>query len=206
VYSLSSCAQLSELGREAENGRLMRLLIKLGFVNERPEGDVVSGAQGWIDKVGSLELTVCGCDRSVSHILDQGDAAYACYAKYWLCWFLHRGSSFSCSYSLVESQLVRLCTSSSAARDETCGCMRLSPCRTAAGQRQGTATCSSCSGTLCSTRWEELGTVCEMLVGVMTQLEHDQIWYLGCGPVQACLGTAENGLYWHSSSLAGVHA
>jgi hypothetical protein len=38
---LPVCTQLSELGREVENGRLLRLLVKLGFINERPEGDVV---------------------------------------------------------------------------------------------------------------------------------------------------------------------
>jgi PAB-dependent poly(A)-specific ribonuclease subunit 3 len=30
----------SELAKELENGRLLRLLIKLGFVNERPDGDM----------------------------------------------------------------------------------------------------------------------------------------------------------------------
>lgn len=35
--------QLNDLSKEYENGRLLRLLIKLGFVVERPQGDVVSG-------------------------------------------------------------------------------------------------------------------------------------------------------------------
>ena len=30
----------SELAKELENGRLLRLLVKLGFVNERPDGDM----------------------------------------------------------------------------------------------------------------------------------------------------------------------
>jgi len=42
---------VSDLSKEMENGRLLRLMVKLGFVNERPEGDVVSwdgmeGAKG----------------------------------------------------------------------------------------------------------------------------------------------------------------
>ncbi len=32
--------QMSELSKEVENGRLLRLLVKLGFINERPGGDV----------------------------------------------------------------------------------------------------------------------------------------------------------------------
>ena len=34
---LPSLLQLGELEKECENGRLLRILIKLGFVNERPE-------------------------------------------------------------------------------------------------------------------------------------------------------------------------
>ena len=34
-------AQVSDLVKEMENGRLLRLMIKLGFINERPEGDAV---------------------------------------------------------------------------------------------------------------------------------------------------------------------
>ena len=33
--------QVSDLSKELENGRLLRLLVKLGFINERPEGDMV---------------------------------------------------------------------------------------------------------------------------------------------------------------------
>ncbi|KAI8469985.1 MAG: hypothetical protein J3K34DRAFT_377450 [Monoraphidium minutum] len=33
---------VSDLAKEMENGRLLRLLIKLGFINERPEGDVMN--------------------------------------------------------------------------------------------------------------------------------------------------------------------
>ena len=33
---------MAELAKEVENGRLLRLLVKLGFVNERPGKDVVS--------------------------------------------------------------------------------------------------------------------------------------------------------------------
>ena len=29
--------QMGELEKECENGRLLRLMLKLGFVNERPE-------------------------------------------------------------------------------------------------------------------------------------------------------------------------
>jgi hypothetical protein len=32
---------MSDLTKEMENGRLLRLLVKLGFINERPEGDAV---------------------------------------------------------------------------------------------------------------------------------------------------------------------
>jgi len=32
---------MAELAKEVENGRLLRLLIKLGFINERPGKDVV---------------------------------------------------------------------------------------------------------------------------------------------------------------------
>ncbi len=34
---------MTELSKECENGRLLRVLVKLGFVVERPHGDVVSG-------------------------------------------------------------------------------------------------------------------------------------------------------------------
>lgn len=37
---------MSDLSKEMENGRLLRLLIKLGFVNERPEGDMVRRGGG----------------------------------------------------------------------------------------------------------------------------------------------------------------
>ena len=30
-----------EIGKECENGRLLRLLVKLGYINERPEGGMV---------------------------------------------------------------------------------------------------------------------------------------------------------------------
>lgn len=33
---------VSDLSKEMENGRLFRLMVKLGFVNERPEGDLMS--------------------------------------------------------------------------------------------------------------------------------------------------------------------
>ncbi len=33
--------QLNDLSKESENGRMFRLLVKLGFVNERPEVDGV---------------------------------------------------------------------------------------------------------------------------------------------------------------------
>lgn len=36
AYSYTDTLE-SELGRELENGRLVRLLSKLGFINERPE-------------------------------------------------------------------------------------------------------------------------------------------------------------------------
>jgi hypothetical protein len=35
-------SQLRELSKEVENGRLLRLLAKINFVVERPQGDVVS--------------------------------------------------------------------------------------------------------------------------------------------------------------------
>ena len=33
---------MAELAKEVENGRLLRILVKLGFINERPGRDVVS--------------------------------------------------------------------------------------------------------------------------------------------------------------------
>ena len=33
--------QMLEIGKECENGRLLRLLVKLGYINERPEGGMV---------------------------------------------------------------------------------------------------------------------------------------------------------------------
>lgn len=47
-----SDALIADLGCELENGRLLRLLIKLGFINERPDGDGSQGAaaassSGW---------------------------------------------------------------------------------------------------------------------------------------------------------------
>ncbi len=38
-------SQFHDLSKESENGRLLRLLIKLGFVVERPQGDVVGGIE-----------------------------------------------------------------------------------------------------------------------------------------------------------------
>ena len=38
-------SQMSELDKECENGRLLRIVIKLGFVNERPELNGVSGSK-----------------------------------------------------------------------------------------------------------------------------------------------------------------
>ena len=37
---------MGELEKECENGRLLRILVKLGFVNERPELNGVS-VSGW---------------------------------------------------------------------------------------------------------------------------------------------------------------
>ena len=42
LYSYNDTLE-SELAKEVENGRLLRLLIKLGFVNERPEYDMSAG-------------------------------------------------------------------------------------------------------------------------------------------------------------------
>ncbi len=35
----------SELAKETENGRLFKLLSKLGFINERPEYDILTSIQ-----------------------------------------------------------------------------------------------------------------------------------------------------------------
>ncbi|KAL6759024.1 hypothetical protein V8C86DRAFT_2583435 [Haematococcus lacustris] len=40
MLQLAQDALVSDLALECENGRLLRLLVKLGFINERPEGDV----------------------------------------------------------------------------------------------------------------------------------------------------------------------
>lgn len=50
---------MAELAKEVENGRLLRLLIKMGFVNERPGKDVVSG-QGQGQDVVSRQDVVSG--------------------------------------------------------------------------------------------------------------------------------------------------
>jgi hypothetical protein len=38
--------QMADVRREMENGRLFRLLVKLGYINERPDGDPVSTLEG----------------------------------------------------------------------------------------------------------------------------------------------------------------
>lgn len=38
---------LTEMGKEVENGRLLRLLVKMGVVNDRPPGDVLDDS--WSD-------------------------------------------------------------------------------------------------------------------------------------------------------------
>ena len=53
---------MGELGREVENGRLLRLLIKLGYINERPGTDMTPGperapqALSWVDTTGGGQL------------------------------------------------------------------------------------------------------------------------------------------------------
>jgi hypothetical protein len=37
--------QMADVRREMENGRLFRLLVKLGYINERPDGDPVSNLE-----------------------------------------------------------------------------------------------------------------------------------------------------------------
>ena len=116
-----SDALAADLSRELENGRLLRLLVKLGFVSERPEGDAVRRA---------AMLGAAGCTL----------------AYVWLCaWALFAAVRAVCHCSLLPTP------AHSSNQTHAQHLLRQPTKRPPRGPRPATATCSSSSATLSST-------------------------------------------------------
>ncbi|GFH30454.1 PAB-dependent poly(A)-specific ribonuclease subunit 3, partial [Haematococcus lacustris] len=62
MLQLAQDALVSDLALECENGRLLRLLVKLGFINERPEGDVDAS---WAETADRYLLKLFRCCSSL---------------------------------------------------------------------------------------------------------------------------------------------